>query len=72
MTDYEFLHDWKDHHSKLLDVSAEVSFYYGVFRQLRLVLDGENIADKKADRMAFILTLHVEDLAVSVRTLVLA
>ena len=63
MTDYEFLHDWKDHHSKLLDVSAEVSFYYGVFRQLRLVLDGENIADKKADRMAFILTLHVEDLA---------
>lgn len=63
MTDYEFSHDWKDHHSKLLDVSAEVSFYYGVFRQLRSILDGEDIADKKADSMVFILTMHVENLA---------
>ena len=25
MTDYEFLHDWKDHHSKLLDVRPGIT-----------------------------------------------
>ena len=73
MNQYEFYKWWREEHPKLLDVSSEVPFYYGVYQRIADILQGgAMVIDKsvKADKArmmtdtaAVCYTHFVEDLA---------
>ena len=73
MNQYEFSSWWREGHPKLLDVSSEVPFYYGVYQRIADILKGgAMVIDKSvkpykarmmADTAAVSYTHFVEDLA---------
>ena len=73
MNQYEFSKWWREEHPKLLDVSSEVSFFYGVYQRIAdILLGGAMVIDKSvkadkarmmADTAAVCYTHYVEDLA---------